>query len=695
MTSTQMKKQRPTIDENYIPKEISWLAFNERVLQEGADKSVPLIERMKFLGIYSSNMDEFFRVRVATLKRLIKLGPRATQFVGHDPMEVLHKVQKIVVAQHRHYNGVFEESLHELAENHIHFVDENQLDAAQESFVQNYFSDKVRTELSPTIFNKTSKLPELEDGSIYLAIIMVDSVQKHKNRYALMEVPTRKLPRFTVLPKRSREHYIIFLDDIIRYSMKDIFHFFPHNTFTAFTIKISRDAELDLDDDIAESYVQKMSKSLHQRLTASPVRFVYDERIPNNFLEVILNKLKITNEDTLIPGSRYHNRSDFIQFPKLGSPRLNCKKIKPVLHKGFQTDGRLTDKIKKCDLLLHVPYNPFSHFLTFLRETAIDPKVKEIKITLYRLGKVSSIVSALRNAIRNGKNVSVILELQARFDEKANIKWGDVLQDAGAKVIFGVPGLKVHSKLCLVSRQEGKKIHNYAVLGTGNFNEDTASIYEDLFLFTARSEITSEVKKVFQFFQKNYIHPDFNHLIVSPFNCRKKIAALINREIEYAKQGKKARIVVKKNHLGDYSIIDQLYNASQHGVEVILIIRTMFCALPKNKNQIKNFRSLGVVDNFLEHSRFMVFYNDGDPKYYLGSGDWLPRNFDKRVEVLVPVLDQTLRTYLDILIKIYLKDNSKARVWDRQLTNAINTNDLKRPYKAQTHIYKYLKHLHS
>ena len=678
-------------DNNFIPKEISWLAFNDRVLQEGSDSNVPLIERMKFLGIYSSNLDEFFRVRVATLKRLVKMGKRGQQIIGHDPIDILRRVKKTVVRQHKRYNSIFNESLKELANNHIHFVDEMQLNPEQQTIANNYFSSKVRPELSPTIFTKSSKLPDLETGSIYLAVIMKDSRGKVSNRFVLIEVPTKKLKRFFVLPKIEKENYIIFLDDIIRNSMKDIFHFFPHDSFEAYTIKLSRDSELDLDDDISDSYVHKMSKSLHKRFTASPVRFVYDEAIPDYFLQIILTKLKISGDDTLIPGGRYHNRSDFMNFPKLGSSKLSRKIRKPIHHPGFDTAGRLTDMIKKKDLLLHVPYQSFTHFFTFLREAAIDPKVKSIKITLYRLGKTSSIVSALKNAIQNGKKVTVILELQARFDERANIYWGDILQDTGAKVLFGVPGLKVHSKLCLVSRREGKNLRRYAVIGTGNFNEDTADIYEDFFLFTSKDEVTKEVNRVFRFFKKHYRQSSYDRLLVAPFNYRKKISELIDLEIENAKLGQKAEITIKVNHLGDHEIIEKLYSASLQGVKICAIIRTMYCALPTDPNLTENFSAMGIVDGFLEHSRYMIFHNAGKPIAYLGSGDWLPRNFDNRVEVFVPILDKEIKDYLLKLTKIYLKDNTKARLWDRDLKNRIRETSRESSYQAQKHIYKKLK----
>lgn len=678
-------------DNKYLPKEISWLAFNERVLQEGCDPTVPLIERLKFLGIYSSNIDEFFKVRVATLKRLIKLGKNAINVIGHDPGKVLKKVRKIVVKQHKKFDKIFENTIQELAENKIHFVNEEQLDLRQEKFIREYFETKVRNELSPTIISKNYPLPELEGGQIYLAIIMKHSRKKHKKRYALLEVPTNKLSRFIVLPKRRNGHYVIFLDDVIRFSMKEIFHFFPYDKFEAFTIKISRDAELDLNDDLAESYVQKMSKSLHKRLTASPVRFVYDGNIPKDFLQTILSKLKISDEDALIEGGRYHNRSDFIRFPNMGSAAINRKNIQPILLNRFKTDGRLTDIILQKDLLLHVPYNPFSFFMTFLREVAVDPKVKSIQITLYRLGKVSNIVSALRNALRNGKQVTVVLELQARFDEEANIHWGDVLKNAGAKVIFGVPGLKVHSKLCLVTRKSEKQLRQIAVLGTGNFNEDTAGVYEDLFLFTAKKEITKEVEDIFTFFKKNFVHSTFRHLLVSPFNYRKFITDLINNEIVNAKKGLKAKIILKINHLGDHNIIDKLADASANGVEVIAIVRTMYCALSTDQKLYENINAFGIVDGFLEHSRFMIFQNGDEPKYFLGSGDLLPKNFDTRVEVFTPVYDQHLKNYLNKLINIYLSDNCKARTWEITLSNAVRNNNSKKKFMAQTEIYNYLK----
>ena len=689
-----MNKDKEYLDNYFIPKEVAWLAFNERVLQEGSDPKVPLIERMKFLGIYSSNLDEFFRVRVADLKRLIKIGKKGQKFIGHDPIRVLNLVQRIVVKQQKRLDIIVEKSLKELSENHIHLINETQLTVNQKKILDNYFLTELQAKLSPTIFTKTSKLPYLKGGSIYLAIILKGPTQKARKRFALIEIPTQELPRFFVLPKIRKDNYIIFLDDVIRYSIKNIFRFFPHNEYESHTIKLSRDAELQLDDDISDSYISKMSKSLRKRITASPVQFVYDESIPEYFLKIILKKLQISSEDTLIPGGRYHNRSDFKKFPMIGSSKLNRKPIKSIRHSSFETDGRLTDVIKKKDILLHVPYNSFSHFLTYLREVAIDPKVKSIQITLYRLGKSSSIVSALDNAIRNGKKVTVILELQARFDESANIYWGNILQEAGAKILFGEQGLKIHSKLCLVSRQEGKNIHHYAVIGTGNFNEDTANIYEDFFFFTSKTEITREVNRVFRFLNKNYMQSNYNYLIVAPFNYREKIYSLIDQEITHAKQGKKAKITIKANHLGDYEIIEKLYSASLQGVKIFAIVRSTYCALPNDRNIIKNIHAMGIVDRFLEHSRFMVFYNDGDPLFFLGSGDWLPRNFDQRVEVFVPIFDQKIKDYLSILVKIYLKDNTKSQLWERDLNNKMRDIKKKSSYQAQKQIYKKIKAMH-
>jgi polyphosphate kinase len=677
------------MNKTYIPKEISWLSFNERVLQEADNKEVPLIERFKFMGIYSNNLDEYFRVRVATLRRLSQFGPKSKNILGYSPKATLKCVHEIVLKQNARFEKIYSGLLQELDSHKIHIINEKQLNPEQVDFVKNYFHKEVRTRLMPFLIEKDSELPNLTDDAIYLAIYLKNN-HPGKSRYSLLEIPTNVLPRFVILPETDDDKYVIFIDDIIRFGLKDIFFIFDFDEIHAYTIKLTKDAELEIVDDISESYIDKMSRSLQQRKWGSPVRFIYDREMPPEFLKMLTKKLNFGPDDVVIPGNRYHNFKDFIKFPKLGRKKFYYEPLIPIPHKDIQPGRSILSSIKKKDIMLFFPYQPFDYFIDLLREASIDPYVTSIQITLYRLARNSSVINALLNAVRNGKSVTTVVELLARFDEEANITWGNKLMDEGVKVIYGVPGLKVHSKLCLITREKDKIIQRYAAVGTGNFNEDTARIYTDHLLLTTNKKITYEVFKAFNFFNVNYRKDNFYHLVLSPFFLRNKVTLLIDNEIKNAKEGKKAFIYLKLNNLTDNEIINHLYEASKSGVIIRLIIRGMISLVPGLKDISENIKAIGIVDRFLEHTRFMIFCNGGNEECFISSADLMTRNIEHRIEVTCPVFDKSIRNEMKEIFEIQWNDNVKARKLDGTLSNAF-VKPGKKPYQSQYEVHNYVK----
>ena len=674
-----------------INRELSWLAFNERVLQEAEDKTVPLIERIKFLGIYSNNRDEFFRVRVATLKRVVKHQKKATELMGEDPHRLLDKIQKTVVGQQLKFESIYQVIIKELNKNNISIINEKELNPKQKTFVAEYFRDKVMPTLFPIMLDNVAPFPYMKDRSGYLIIKLGNKNIPKKSIYALLEIPTDSLSRFVVLPKEKDRNFIILLDDVIRFNLAQVFSNFEYDFIEAFNIKLTRDAEIDIDNDLSKSFVEKISKGLKERKKGSPVRLVYDSTISPDLLNFIMKKIKFKRDDHPIPGGRYHNFKDFISFPNVGSPELSYKKIVPLKHPDFRDQPTLFKIIKKKDVLITYPYQSFDHIIDLLREASIDPKVKSIKITLYRVAKNSNIVKALINALKNGKQVTAVVELQARFDEEANIYWSNKLQEEGAKVIYGVPGLKVHSKMFIISRQENNTHVNYAHLGTGNFNGDTARIYTDHSLLTADKRITEEVEKVFTFYADNLRTGVYNHLLVSPFFMRKELIKLINKEIKNANQHKAAYIILKLNNLVDLEMIKKLYEASNNGVKIKLIIRGICSLVAGVKGMSENIEAISVVDKFLEHSRVFIFCNDGNEKYFISSADWMTRNLDHRSEVGVPIYDASIQAHLREIIDTLWSDNMKARVLGSKQTNEYRVLKSDVHVRAQDKIYNLFK----
>jgi polyphosphate kinase len=677
------------MSKTYIPKEISWLSFNERVLQEAENKEVPLIERFKFLGIYSNNLDEYFRVRVATLKRLSQFGSKSKNILGYSTKATLKKIHEIVLSQNTKFEKIYKGLIQELAKHNIHIINEKQLNQEQTEFVQKYFHKEVRTRLMPFLIEKDSELPNLTDDAIYLAIYLIKK-ESQKKRFALLEIPTHVLPRFIVLPEKGDDKYVMFIDDIIRYGLKEIFFIFDFDEFYAYTIKLTKDAELEIVDDISESYIDKLSRSLQQRKWGTPVRFIYDREMPDDLLKTITKKLNFGPDDVIIPADRYHNFKDFMKFPNLGKKKFYYEHLVPIPHRDIQAGKSILSAINRKDIMLFFPYHPFDHFIDLLREASIDPYVNSIQITLYRLARNSSVINALLNAVRNGKNVTTVVELQARFDEEANILWGNKLMEEGVKVIYGVPGLKVHSKLCLITRVKNEVTQRYAAIGTGNFNEDTAKVYTDHLLLTTNKKITNEVYKAFNFFNVNYRKDNFYHLVLSPFFLRNKIILLIEKEIKNARAGKKAFIYLKLNNLTDNEIINHLYEASKAGVNIRLIIRGMISLVPDLKDISENIKAIGIVDRFLEHTRFMIFCNGGNEECFISSADLMTRNIEHRIEVTCPVFDKSIKNELKEIFEIQWSDNVKARRLDATLSNTF-VKPGKKPIQSQIEVYNYIK----
>jgi polyphosphate kinase 1 len=685
----------------YVNRELSWLKFNARVLQEAADEKVPLLERLRFAGIFSNNLDEFFKVRYATVKR-VAMNESSDKELGVHAKELLEEITKEVIQLQDESLSIINTITEELEKEQIFIVNEKTLLPEHEAFVNTYFYDKVRPALFTIILNDLEKFPQLKDDVAYLAVKMTlkedekasgvqkffsSKAYKEKIQYALIELPTT-LNRFIELPQVGDKHYIIMLDDVIRFCLHLIFSIFNYESLSANMIKITRDAELDIDDDLSKSFVEKISTSVEDRRKGAPVRFVYDKTIDKDTLHFLIEKMGIVNTDSVIPGGRYHNRRDYMSFPSLGRTDLTYAPIHPLPVKGLTSEESLLKKIAEKDYLQFTPYHTFSNIIWFLREAALDPKVKSVKITIYRLAKNSQVVNSLINAVKNGKKVTVQIELQARFDEESNIRYAEQLKAEGVKLIFGVRGLKVHSKICVIEREEGKGIKRYGFISTGNFNESTAKVYTDYTLFTANQDILKEVNKVFNFFETNYNIQKYKHLIVSPHYTKKILKQLIDEEIKNAKAGKEAYIKLKMNNITSYKMIDKLYEASRAGVKIQMIVRGICCLVPGIEGMSENIEVISIVDKFLEHPRLFIFGNNGNPKVYISSADWMTRNISFRVEVGCPIYDETIKQELIDTFEISWADNVKARVIDQAQDNHYRPHTLP-AQRSQVALYEY------
>lgn len=690
------------VPNRYTDREKSWLSFNERVLQEAADKSVPLLDRLRFLGIFSNNLDEFFRVRFAAIRRLSLSGITGEKvFGGISAENLLKEITKIVIAQQAESLKILNAIEKELELQNIFMVNENQLTTSQQHFVKDLFIQKVSPALVTIILNDLAEFPILKDTSGYLAVKMVMKPKtkatllgfvkpKPEIRYAVIEIP-KTINRFVELPSIVDKHCLIMLDDVIRYNIQSIFNIFDYLTIDAHMIKITRDAQLEIDTDLTKSMLEKIAASVKDRRIGDTVRFVYDQSIGKDTLNYFLSNMHIDSTDSIIPGGRYHNRRDYMDFPNLDRFDLLYQSNPALPVKGLSLEGSILERIAERDYLINAPYQSFSYIVKFLREAALDPKVTVIKITLYRLAKNSQVISSLINAAKNGKKVTVQIELQARFDEASNISYAEQMQTEGITLIFGIKGLKVHSKICYIERIEDQKTMRYGLVSTGNFNESTAKVYTDVTLLTANQQILKDMSKVFEFFDVTYRLHRYKHLIVSPHYTRTKFNRLIDREIMYAKLGNQAYIKLKMNSLSDIKMTNKLYDASRAGVKIQLQIRGICVLIPGVPGMSENIEAISIVDNYLEHSRVYIFANSGNPEVYISSADFMSRNLDGRVEVTCPILEADIKKELIDSFDVGWKGNVKARLHSENLDNKYRIRGNNPVFRAQQETYNYYK----
>ena len=678
-----------------IVRDISWLSFNARVLQEAADPTVPLRERVKFLGIFSNNMDEFFRVRVATLKRMAEIGgkKKLNMHLEQDPEEILEEIQMIVLEQQTEFNRIWEKISQELEREKIFLITEKQLNKDQQRFVQQYFEDEVRANIIPLMIESLPKFPYLRDKSIYLGVVLSRKDGSMRRKYALIEVPSKSLGRFLKLPSNPGEHHIILLEDVIRSNLRSIFSYFGYDRFDSWVFKLTKDAEIDLDNDISTSLIQKIEKGVKNRRKGKPVRFVYDKEMDQGLIAYLIRRLDLSRKDVILPGGRIHNFRHFMDFPDVFTRRSQRKKA--LKHPLLIKTNRVTDVVLQKDIMLHFPYQSFNPVIDMLREAAMDPEVSSIKITCYRLASNSKVINALINAVRNGKEVTVMIELRARFEEEANLEWKERLEEEGVKVLISMPNLKVHAKICIIKKRTNGRTLQYGFVSTGNLNEKTATLYGDHCLLTANRAIMTDVNRLFIYLEKNkdgdQILKAMNTLIPCPTGLRKELDKMIAREIKNAKNNIPAAITLKMNSLSDEELITQLSEAAKAGVKIRMIVRGIFCMYSENPKFKEPVQAISIIDEYLEHARVFIFHNAGDEKVYISSADWMVRNLDHRVEATCPVFDEDIKRILKNILEIQLSDNVKARILDNDLSNRYVKSDSGRKIRSQIEIYNYLQ----
>jgi polyphosphate kinase len=676
-----------------IARDISWLSFNARVLQEAGDPTVPLRERVRFLGIFSNNMDEFFRVRVATLRRMTEFGNKIKNMhMEQSPEKILDEIQQSVLDQQTEFNQIWERIRQEMEKEKIFLVNERQLNKEQQRFVLTYFEEEVRSNTIPLMVESIPQFPYLRDKSIYLGVVLSRRDGSLKRKYAVIEVPSKVNGRFIKLPSPDGETHIILLEDVIRFNLKSIFSYFGYDRYGSWIFKVTKDAEIDIDNDISTTIIQKIEKGVKNRRKGKPVRFVFDKQMDEGLLDYLVRKLNLSRKDSLIPGGRIHNFRHFMDFPNVFQ-RKSLRK-KPFLHGLLKNATRVTDVVLNKDIMLHFPYHSFHSIIDLLREAAIDPDVTVIKITAYRLAENSKVINALINAVRNGKQVTVMLELRARFDEEANLEWKERLEEEGVRVLISMPNMKTHAKLCLIKKKLNNRTIHYGFVSTGNINEKTATVYGDHCLLTADRYVMADVNRIFNYLEKSkdgiHLLKSCKTLIPCPTNLRKELARLISKEVRNAKEKKPASILLKMNSLSDESLIELLYGAAKAGVEIKLIVRGIFCMFSENKKFLKPIKAISIVDEYLEHARVFIFHNNGHEKVYISSADWMVRNLDHRVEATCPVLDENIKRVLKTILEIQLNDNVKARLLDNELSNRYVRDRGGRKVRSQVEIYNYL-----
>ena len=682
--------------ERFLARDISWLSFNGRVLQEANDPTVPLNERIRFLGIFSNNLDEFFRVRVATLKRMVEFTDKKGHVQNIDliesPQAVLDEIQRVVLRQQNEFNRIWLNLNKELKTNKVFLIDDKKLNIEQKTFVKNYFDEVVRPYIIPLMIENVPELPYLRDKSLYLAIVMGNKTNAYDQKFSLIEIPSRSVGRFIELPSKTGTSNIILLEDLIRFNLPIIFSHFKFNKFEAHVFKITKDAEIDLDQEIGINFIDKISKGIKNRRKGKPVRFVYEKEMNGEMLEYLIKKLNLTRKSSIIPGGHIHNFRHFMDFPNVIP--VKSQRPSPLMHPAFKKKDLVSDLVLQKDIMLHFPYHAYDPVIDMLREAAMDDHVVSIKITAYRLASNSKVINALINAARNGKAVTVFLELKARFDEEANLEWKSIMEEEGIRVLVGVPNRKVHAKLCIIQKRVNGKLIKYGFISTGNLNEKTAKIYADHCLLTANVQLMNEAIRIFTYLE-NWQQGDkpiakMRNLLISPINMRNSILQLIENEIKFSKQGKTAKIIIKLNSLTDISLIEALYKAIKANVEVHLIIRGILTLKLNSEKANQKLNAISIVDQYLEHARVMIFHNNGNEKVYISSADWMVRNLDHRIEVATPIFDVNIKKELIEIINIQLKDNQKARILDAELLNKYVPLSGKKN-KSQEETYNYLK----
>lgn len=687
--------QKKAVEIGHLVRDISWLSFNERVMQEAQDEQNHIYDRLRFLGIFSNNQDEFYRVRVATLQRMIFIGKKANVHLEDNPTEILENINEIVAIQQRNFARTFLQIMKQLAQRNIFIRTDKQLNKAQKQYITSYFFEHVYARIVPLMVESIPSFPLLKNNRLYLACTLSKTHHPEHKKFALIEIPTTALGRFVILPSETEEKTIILLEDIIRYNLPNIFAALGYDDCNGHIIKVTRDAELDIDNGVNANLIAAIEKGLKNRKKGKTTRFVYDRSIHPELLQYLVKKLGINPYDSLSKGGRIHNFKDFMKFPKSVFNDLETD-LKPFKHPKLAQPCRILDVLDQQDVMLHLPYHSFDSVIDLLREAAIDPSVKSIKITCYRLASDSKITNALVNAARNGKKVTAYVELRARFDEEANLKWKTVLEEEGVEVLVGVPNMKVHAKLCVIKRIIKGKTSLYGFISTGNFNENTAQFYGDECLLTSNRKILTEVHQLFEYLA-NPIHKasvlkSCKTLVVAPTDMRNTFIGHINNEIKNAKRKKEAALAIKLNSLVDNELIDKLYEAAEAGVTVNLIVRGINCAISKNKAFKKQIHAISIVDRILEHARVFVFHNNGVPKVFISSADWMVRNLDHRVEVAVPILDTSIQQEIITMLGIELQDNVKARILDNKQKNKyVVTDDTTEPIRSQEERHRYLE----
>ena len=687
------KKKKMT--NRFIPRDISWLSFNDRVLQEAADASVPLSERIKFLGIFSNNLDEFFRVRVAGLKRALAFNEKqAKEIFFEKPQIILDQINDIVIQQQQQFDHIWLKVQAEMAKERVFIKTDEELNKEQQQFVKFYYEEEVESNVIPLMLDDARTMPYLRDKSLYLGIAMRKKDWEYETRFAIIENPTRRNGRFLLLPSPEGEKHVILLEDVIKFNIPYIFSYFGFDSFKAHAFKITRDAEFDLDNDINTTLVEKIEKGIKNRRKGKPTRFVFDKDMDSSLVAFLIKKLNLSKKDSIIPGQKIHNFKHFMDFPKIFESEKQSKVRSSFVHPDFAGRQRISDVVVKKDVLLSFPYHTFHPVIDLLREAAMDPEVRSIYITIYRMAENSKIANALINAARNGKDVTIMLELRARFDEDHNIIWKERFEMEGVKVLLGIPEKKVHAKLCVIKKRLNNKTIQYGFVSTGNFNEKTAKIYGDYCLMTSNRTVMADINRIFSGLRKykedlSQVFKACKNLLVCPTNMRSTFLILIDKEIAEARAGNKARIIVKINSLSDKQLINKIYEAAAQGVKIEMIVRGIYCAV-NQKNFANPLHAISIVDEYLEHARVVYFYAGGKELVYISSADWMPRNLDFRVEAAVQITNKKIKQELIAMLEIQLKDNVKARLLNNKLDNTYVQND-KPPQRSQFELYKYLR----